>query len=124
MSKFNKQPSDIDKYVGLQLRQARRELKISQEQLGDMIGITFQQVQKYERGVNRIASGRLYEFALALKRPITYFYPDIITDIDEDAERAESLMVSDLQKMIKKNIDEITSTVHLHSVFSITELMR
>ena len=61
-----KQPTDIDRYVGLQVRAARRELKLTQDGLGKLLNITFQQVQKYERGVNRISSGKLCEIARVL----------------------------------------------------------
>lgn len=56
------------------MRWRRRELKLTQEKLGDMLDLTFQQVQKYEKGVNRISAGRLYEMATVLGVPIAYFY--------------------------------------------------
>ncbi len=73
----NKIPSGIDRIVGQRLRWRRRELKLTQEQLGEKLGLTFQQVQKYEKGVNRISAGRLFEMAGALTVPITYFYEGI-----------------------------------------------
>ena len=93
-----KQPTDIDRYVGMQVRAARRELKLTQDALGKLLNITFQQVQKYERGVNRISSGKLYEIAGVLKRPLAYFYPEQDVDFDEDDERTEALSRSDLRK--------------------------
>lgn len=56
------------------MRWRRRELKLTQEKLGDLLDLTFQQVQKYEKGVNRISAGRLYEMATVLGVPISYFY--------------------------------------------------
>jgi len=73
----NKIPSGIDRVVGQRLRWRRRELKLTQEQLGEKIGLTFQQVQKYEKGVNRISAGRLFEVSGVLSVPITYFYDGI-----------------------------------------------
>ncbi len=70
----SKHPSDIDRVVGQRVRWRRRELKLTQEKLGDMLDLTFQQVQKYEKGVNRISAGRLYEVASVLGVPVTYFY--------------------------------------------------
>ena len=70
----SKLPSDIDRIVGQRVRWRRRELKLTQEKLGDMLDLTFQQVQKYEKGVNRISAGRLYEVASVLSVPISYFY--------------------------------------------------
>lgn len=73
----NKVPSGIDRIVGQRLRWRRRELKLTQEQLGEKLGLTFQQVQKYEKGVNRISAGRLFEIASTLTVPITYFYEGV-----------------------------------------------
>lgn len=64
----------IDSYVGRKLRVRRRMLGLSLTELGKTLGITFQQVQKYERGINRIGASRLFLLARALKVPITYFY--------------------------------------------------
>lgn len=72
-----KTPSHVDHQVGRRIRQARRDAKLTQEQLGKMIGLTFQQVQKYEKGVNRISAGRLFEIAHALGITITYFYEGV-----------------------------------------------
>lgn len=73
----NKVPSGIDRIVGQRLRWRRRELKLTQEQLGERLGLTFQQVQKYEKGVNRISAGRLFEMAQVLGITITYFYEGV-----------------------------------------------
>ena len=64
----SKSPSGIDRVVGQRLRWRRRELKLTQEQLGEKLGLTFQQVQKYEKGVNRISAGRLFEVSEVLNR--------------------------------------------------------
>lgn len=69
-----KGPSRIDLHVGRRIRWRRKELKLSQEALAERLGVTFQQVQKYERGANRISAGRLYELAQALGASIAYFY--------------------------------------------------
>ncbi|MEM1106816.1 MAG: helix-turn-helix transcriptional regulator [Pseudomonadota bacterium] len=70
----SKLPSDIDRIVGQRVRWRRRELKLTQEKLGDLLDLTFQQVQKYEKGVNRISAGRLYEMSGVLGVPVSYFY--------------------------------------------------
>ena len=67
-------PNPIDIHVGLQVRLRRKALKISQEKLADSLGLTFQQVQKYERGANRISASKLYEIAAALRTPVSYFF--------------------------------------------------
>ncbi len=70
----SKLPSGIDRVVGQRLRWRRRELRLTQEKLGELLSLTFQQVQKYEKGVNRISAGRLYEMAAALGVQVAYFY--------------------------------------------------
>lgn len=73
----SKSPSGIDRVVGQRLRWRRRELKLTQEQLGEKLGLTFQQVQKYEKGINRISAGRLFEVAEVLTVPVSYFYEGV-----------------------------------------------
>lgn len=67
-------PNRIDVHVGLQVRLRRRALAMSQQELADAIGLTFQQVQKYERGANRISASKLYEIARALHAPVDWFF--------------------------------------------------
>lgn len=63
----------IDGTVGTRLRAARIEIQMSQAELGAKLGVSFQQIQKYEKGVNRISHGRMQEIAMILKKPITWF---------------------------------------------------
>ncbi len=64
----------VDAYVGKRLRMRRTILGMSQEAIGNAIGVTFQQVQKYERGINRMGSSRLYDFSRILGVPVSYFF--------------------------------------------------
>lgn len=64
----------IDEYVGMQLRQRRALLGMSQERLAEQVGITFQQIQKYENGANRVSASRLYEFSKVLEIPVSFFF--------------------------------------------------
>lgn len=64
----------LDEHIGARLRQRRALLGMTQEKLADAVGITFQQVQKYENGANRISAGRLFEFSAILEVPVDYFY--------------------------------------------------
>ncbi len=72
-----RKPNLVDAHVGARLRQRRMLLGISQEQLADMLGLTFQQVQKYERGTNRVSASRLFQLARTLDTPITWFFEDM-----------------------------------------------
>lgn len=73
----NKLPSLIDKHVGRRIRWRRRELRLSQTEAGKLLGITFQQFQKYETGTNRVSAGRLYEIAARFEVPVGYFYQGV-----------------------------------------------
>ena len=67
-------PHPVDRHVGLHIRMRRKALGISQEKLAESLGLTFQQVQKYERGANRVSASKLWEIARALKTNVAYFY--------------------------------------------------
>lgn len=69
--------SSVDMHVGRRIRLRRTLLGLSQEKLGEALGITFQQVQKYERGANRVGASRLYDLASALDVPISFFFDDM-----------------------------------------------
>lgn len=66
--------SHIDRHIGARIRQRRTELGISRMKLGAAIGVTYQQISKYERGVSRIAAALLYDIAHRLQKPVAYFY--------------------------------------------------
>lgn len=70
-------PHPVDIYVGQRVRERRKLLGVTQEKLGEALGLTFQQVQKYERGTNRISSSKLYELSQFLGVPIGYFFEDM-----------------------------------------------
>jgi transcriptional regulator with XRE-family HTH domain len=67
----------VDTHVGARMRQRRTLLGMSQTKLGDAVGLTFQQIQKYERGSNRVSSSRLFEFAKVLDVPVAYFFDEM-----------------------------------------------
>ena len=70
-------PSPIDTHVGARVRLRRTLMGMSQEKLGEALGLTFQQIQKYERGVNRIGASRLFDLARVLDVPIGFFFDDM-----------------------------------------------
>ena len=70
-------PNPIDAHVGSRIRLRRTLLGMTQEKLGEALGLTFQQVQKYERGVNRIGSGRLFRMSQILDVPVSFFFDDL-----------------------------------------------
>jgi transcriptional regulator with XRE-family HTH domain len=72
-----KQANPVDAHVGHRVRLRRMLIGMSQERLGELLGLTFQQIQKYEKGINRIGAGRLFEVAGILGVPISFFYEDV-----------------------------------------------
>jgi transcriptional regulator with XRE-family HTH domain len=94
----------IDKHLGGRIRQRRIMLGMTQQQLGEMIGVTYQQVHKYEGGVNSISAGKLFEVALALSAPLSYFYEDIGEEGPRRAMPHERMLLE-----IARNFAEIRS---------------
>ena len=74
-------PNPVDIHVGSRVRLRRTLLGMSQEKLGTAVGLTFQQIQKYERGANRIGSSRLFQFAQVLDVPVSFFFEDMPEEI-------------------------------------------
>ena len=83
-------PNPIDLHVGGRIRMRRRILGVSQEKLAEALGLTFQQVQKYERGANRVSASKLYEIARTLQAPITYFFEGLADPMGGGADDANS----------------------------------
>jgi transcriptional regulator with XRE-family HTH domain len=76
--------SDADRHVGTRIRERRTMLGLSQQQLANMIGVTYQQAHKYERGLNRISAGRLFEIAEVLAVPIAWFFEGLATNFQHE----------------------------------------
>jgi transcriptional regulator with XRE-family HTH domain len=74
-------PNAVDIHVGNRVRQRRTLLGLSQHKLGEKLGLTFQQVQKYERGANRISASRLFELAQILQVPISHFFDELAPEV-------------------------------------------
>ncbi len=91
------EPNPVDVHVGARVRMRRMWLGITQEKLGEAIGLTFQQVQKYERGANRIGASRLWDIAQVLGCPMSFFFEE---------------MEEDTAKSSPRNLDGATSDLH------------
>jgi transcriptional regulator with XRE-family HTH domain len=93
-----KAPNPIDKHVGSRVRMRRMMLSMSQEKLGGALGLTFQQVQKYEKGTNRIGASRLQQISHILQVPVAFFFegaPTFHPQADDMAEAPSPTYVSD-----------------------------
>jgi transcriptional regulator with XRE-family HTH domain len=84
-----KQPNPIDVHVGSRLKLRRTMMGMTQEKLGDALGVTFQQVQKYEKGANRIGASRLQEISRILDVPVSFFFEDAKQAIEPQVGRME-----------------------------------
>ena len=76
IKKTNRKPDPVDVHVGKRIRMRRSFLKMSQEKLAEAVNLTFQQIQKYENGVNRVSASRLHQFSKILEVPVQYFFPE------------------------------------------------
>jgi transcriptional regulator with XRE-family HTH domain len=91
-------PNSVDKYVGNRVRMRRLMLGLTQEKLGAKLGVTFQQLQKYEKGVNRISASRLQAMSHILQLPMSFFFdgaPQMVGRVGKGAEAPSPAYVSD-----------------------------
>ncbi|BEV13175.1 helix-turn-helix domain-containing protein (plasmid) [Asticcacaulis sp. DW145] len=88
-------PNPVDIHVGSRIRMRRKFLSLSQEQLAAGILLTFQQVQKYERGTNRVSASKLYDIATTLKVPVAYFFEGY-----SDAQAADNFSESHSEQVV------------------------
>lgn len=125
---MRKEPNPVDVYVGARLRMRRVFLDVSQEKLSDAIGVTFQQIQKYEKGTNRISASRIYEISKALNVSISYFFDEFDESElnDERLSEARSMALNiDIMER-KETIDIVKSYYKISNLKirkKITELL-
>ena len=101
----------IDDHIGARIRERRVMLGVSQQQLAEMISVTYQQAHKYERGINRVSAGRLFEIARALSAPISYFYEGIGQEGPRQIAPHQRMMLE-----IARNFAEIRNEKHQEAV--------
>lgn len=105
----------VDTHVGKRIRLRRTMLGISQDQLGKEIGVTFQQIQKYERGINRVGSSRLYDFARVLNTDVGYFFDGM-----EEEQQAQHGFAEDGAKFEEK-LDNKETLALIRAYYRITD---
>ncbi len=86
MTEVDRSPNPVDLHVGARVRMRRKLLGVSQEKLADALGLTFQQVQKYERGANRISASKLFEIGRFLQAPPAYFFEGLADGASDSAD--------------------------------------
>ena len=102
-------PNPTDVHVGARVRLRRTLLGMSQEKLGDAIGLTFQQVQKYERGANRVGASRLFDLSRVLDVPVSFFFEDMVPAVQPEPRGglAEAPERYDADPMLKRETLEL-----------------
>jgi transcriptional regulator with XRE-family HTH domain len=114
--RFTNRTHQIDKHVGGRIRERRTMLGLTQQQLADLIGVTYQQAHKYERGINRVSAGRLYEVGQVLGVHVTFFYEGLDTNTE--------FVVNDRQRLcleLARNFSLIGNSKHQEAL---TQLAR
>ena len=110
--------TETDRYVGGRIRERRIMLGLSQQQMADLIGVTYQQAHKYERGINRISAGRLYEISQVLGVPVSYFF-DGLEENRSDALSARQRMCLELSR----NFVSISNERHQEALSSLARAL-
>ena len=118
-----RKPNDADRFVGRKLRQGRRELGLTQDGLATLLGVTFQQIQKYEAGHSRMSAGRLREVAIALKKPIHFFFEPFDVGGGASSDAVRHLKVKDLRRDAKKLVDALHDEANLRAVVTMLAAM-
>jgi transcriptional regulator with XRE-family HTH domain len=119
MTKTVTRGSDVDRFVGGRIRERRVMLGLSQQQMANLIGVTYQQAHKYERGINRISAGRLYEIARVLRVPVSYFYEGLDgTSGEEDLSIGQRMCLE-----LARNFTQIPNERHREALSQLARVL-
>ncbi len=111
--------TDVDRYVGTRIRERRVMLGLSQQQMAQMIGVTYQQAHKYERGINRISAGRLYEIAKVLQVPVSFFFDGL----DRTSNDEELTMRQRMCLELARNFTQIPNDRHREALSQLARVL-
>jgi transcriptional regulator with XRE-family HTH domain len=111
--------TDVDRFVGGRIRERRVMLGLSQQQMAQLIGVTYQQAHKYERGINRISAGRLYEIARVLQVPVSYFFDGLEgTECDDDQSLRQRMCLE-----LARNFTQIPNERHREALSQLARVL-
>ncbi len=124
-TKIPEEQKVIDKFVGKQLRLMRLNLNMSQTELGDLVDVTFQQIQKYERGANRIGSSRLWQFCKVLNVEPNYFFEGLKSTktSSEISDSVQSVLLKRQNHRLLKSFDNIAESPAKSAVIELCEAL-
>ena len=108
----------IDDHVGARIRERRIMLGLTQQQLAEMIGVTYQQAHKYERGINRISAGRLYEMSQVLSVPVSYFFDGLQTENARPVSPRERMCLE-----LARNFAQIPNEKHQEALSALARVL-
>jgi transcriptional regulator with XRE-family HTH domain len=114
---------DIDRYVGARMRERRIMLGLTQQQMAELIGVTYQQAHKYETGINRISAGRLYQIAQALGVEISYFFEDVEPERRGKFKAAELMPQQRMLLELARNFTSIGSRKHQDALCNLARVL-
>ena len=109
---------DVDRYVGARIRERRIMLGLTQQQLADLIGVTYQQAHKYERGINRVSAGRLFEVAQVLSVPVSYFFDGLEQENDRSISPRERMCLE-----LARNFAQIPNERHQEALSQLARVL-
>ncbi|MCC5979026.1 MAG: helix-turn-helix transcriptional regulator [Salinarimonas sp.] len=114
-----RKPSDIDRLVGQRVRLARKIAKLSQSKLGDSVGVTYQQIQKYENGTDRVGAGRLYRIAQETDQPISFFFSG--DEFASNVGKSNDILADPQMQKLLAAISGLENKKFLHNLASIAD---
>ena len=114
---------DVDRYVSLRIRQRRIMLGLTQQQMAELIGVTYQQAHKYETGINRISAGRLYQIARALGVEISYFFEDVDPERSGVARSQELMPQQRMLLELARNFSSIKNRKHQEALCHLARVL-
>src|SRR5713101_5056605 len=109
---------DIDRHVGARVRERRIMLGLTQQQLADLIGVTYQQAHKYERGINRVSAGRLFEVGQVLSVPVSYFFDGLEQENDRAISPRERMCLE-----LARNFAQIPNERHQEALSQLARVL-
>jgi len=107
---------DVDRFVSNRIRERRIMLGLTQQQMSELIGVTYQQAHKYETGINRISAGRLYQIAQALGVDIGYFFSDLEPDSLRKSQSQDMMPQQRMLLELARNFTQIKSKKHQEAI--------
>lgn len=114
---------DVDHYVSLRIRQRRIMLGLTQQQMAELIGVTYQQAHKYETGINRISAGRLYQIAQALGVEIGYFFEEVEPDRQSKPKQTELMPQQRMLLELARNFANIQNRKHQDALCNLARVL-